>query len=62
MDHQKIADLAKSFSLSCKEAVKDSQLGQKLTSPAVALVALTVLEVIVGPDGEIKRGPWSFGG
>jgi hypothetical protein len=58
MDKNKVVDLAKSFSLSCKQAVKDNQLTRELTSPAVMLIALTVLNVIV--EGEIdKRLGWA---
>ncbi len=43
MDKKKVADLAKSCSLSCKKLVKDKQLMRTLTSPAVMLVSLTVI-------------------
>jgi hypothetical protein len=46
MDTDKVADLARSFSVSCKKLVSDRQLMQTLTSPAVVLVSLTVVNLI----------------
>lgn len=58
MDKEKVADLAKSFSLSCKKLVKDKQLVGTLTTPAVVLVSLTVMNLIsVTPD---KMGGWGL--
>jgi hypothetical protein len=54
MDKKKVADLAQSFSLSCKELVKDKHLMRTLTSPTVVLVALTLMN-IVSPD-QSRRG------
>ena len=60
MDRNKVADLAKSFSTSCKQIVKDNQLTHKLASPAVMLITLTVLNVLI--EGEIdKHIGWGFG-
>ena len=58
MDKEKVADLAKSFSLSCKKLVKDKQLVGTLTAPAVVLVSLTVMNLIsVTPE---KTGGWTM--
>jgi hypothetical protein len=46
MDKKKVTDLAKSFSLSCKKLVKDKQMVGTLTSPAVVLVSLTIINLI----------------
>lgn len=57
MDKKKVTDLAKSYSLSCKKLVKDTQLMRTLTSPAVVLVSLTVINLVsVTP---LKSG-WSL--
>ena len=53
MDKNKVADLAKSFSLSCKQAVQGNPLTRELASPAVMLIALTVLNVIL--ESEIDK-------
>jgi hypothetical protein len=60
MDKIKVANLAKSFSLSCKQIVKGNQLAQKLTSPAVMLIALTVLKVMVDQSEIDKRPSWGW--
>jgi hypothetical protein len=59
MDKNKVADLAKSFSLSCKQVVKSNQLAQGLTSPAIMLVALTVLKIMVNDVGIDKQPAWA---
>ena len=60
MDKNTVSDLAKSFSLSCKQAVKGNQLTRELASPAVMLIAITVLNVLV--ESEIdKRLGWAYG-
>ena len=46
MDKKKVTDLAKSYSFSCKKLVKDTQLMRTLTSPAVVLVSLTVINLV----------------
>ena len=56
MDKQKVANLAKSFSFSCKQVVKDKQLMQKLSSPALMLTALTVLNIVAVNIEASKRG------
>lgn len=53
MDRNKVSDLAKSLSLSCKQAVKDNQLAPKIASPAITLIALTVW--IAAADGSIDK-------
>lgn len=56
MDKNKLTNLANSFSLSCKQVVKDNKLAQKLvSSPALMLTALTVLEILVD-DGLLDKG------
>jgi hypothetical protein len=60
MDKDKVANLAKSFSLSCKQIVKGNQLAQKLTSPVVTLIALTVLKTILDDGGIDKRIGWGW--
>ena len=59
MDKQKVADLAKSFSRSCKELVNDSQLARILPSPAVTLIALTVITIT--SEGGFDKRSWSAG-
>ena len=59
MDKKKVADLAKSFSRSCKELVEDNQLTRKLSSPAVTLVAITILNIVRVPNIIDKK---SWGG
>jgi hypothetical protein len=58
MDRDKIAQLAKSLSTSCKQVVKNDKLTQKLTSPAVVLIALTVMEVVADHGFIDKGGGW----
>ena len=58
MDKQKVAELARSFSLSCKKLVQNKQLVGTLTAPAVVLVSLTVINLLtVTPD---KMGGWTM--
>lgn len=59
MDQQKVATLAKSLSKHCKQIVKDNKWMQKVASPTVTLLALTVLQVIADEGG--KRGGWTGG-
>jgi hypothetical protein len=57
MDKKKVADLAKSYSLSCKKLVKDKQLIRTLTSPSVLIVSLTIMNLVsIAP----LKSPWSF--
>jgi hypothetical protein len=58
MDKNKVASLAKSFTSSCKQIVKENQLAQKISSPSTRLIALTVLSVIVTNSDLDKRGGW----
>ena len=55
MDKQKVENLAKSFSLSCKQTVHNKQWMQKLTSPSTILIALTILDAVTILGGP-KRG------
>jgi len=47
MDKKKVAELARSYSLSCKKLVKDNHLLKTMKSPAVVLVALTIVNMIL---------------
>ena len=55
MEKQKVADLAKSFSLSCKRVVNDRHWMHKVTSPSIILITLTVMDVVI-TAGDPKRG------
>ena len=46
MDKEKVADLAKSFSLSCKKLVQDKQLMRTLATPSVMVVSLAVMNLV----------------
>jgi len=46
MDKKKVADLAKSFSLSCKKLVRDKQLMRTLATPSVMVISLTVMNLV----------------
>ena len=51
MDKKKVADLARSCSLSCKKLVEDKQLMRTLATPSVMVVSLTVLGLVsITPD------------
>ena len=57
MDQKKVADLAKSYSLSCKKLVKDTKLMRTLTAPSVVLVSLTVIHLVsIVP----LKSPWEW--
>jgi len=58
MDKNQVTELAKSFSQSCKQVIKSNPLPQKITSPAIMLIALTVFDVIVNDGGITKRPGW----
>ena len=55
MDKKKVADFARSFSRSCKELVNDRQLTRKLSTPAATLMAITILNVVMAPNGIDKK-------
>ncbi len=57
MNKKKVTDLARSFSLSCKELVKKKQTLRFLPSPAVMLIAFTVVNHVAGIE-PLKRGSW----
>ena len=59
MDKNKVENLAKSYSLSCKRVVKSDNLAHALTSPTVALIAITVFK-IMATDGGIDKIRWGF--
>jgi hypothetical protein len=57
MDKKKVADLARSCSLSCKKLVEDKQLQRKLATPSVIVVSLAVLNLVtISPN----KDWWSF--
>jgi hypothetical protein len=58
MDKNKVTELAKSFSQSCKRVIKNKPLAQEITSPAVMLIALTVFNIVVNNVGINKRPGW----
>lgn len=59
MDKDKVSKLARSFSSACKKLVKENQLLQKLPSPAVTLVAITVVRSMLLDIGADKKPFWS---
>jgi len=46
MDKKKVADLARSCSLSCKKLVQDKQLIRTLATPSVMVVSLAVMNLV----------------
>ncbi len=60
MDKNKVDELAKSFSQSCKQVIKSKSLVQEITSPAVMLISLTVLNMLVNDSGITKRPGWAM--
>ena len=46
MDKKKVADLARSCSLSCKKLVKDKQLMRTLSTPSVMVISLAVMNLV----------------
>ncbi len=46
MEKIKVKDLAKSYSLTCKKVVRNTQLRRTVASPAVMLVSLMVINLI----------------
>ncbi len=55
MDKKKVADLAKSFSRSCKRLVNEGELNRKIPTPAVTLVAITILNIVLTPNITDKK-------
>ena len=49
MDKKKVENLAKSFSRSCKKLVKDKPLTRAIIAPELALISLTVIEMVTKP-------------
>jgi hypothetical protein len=58
MDKNKVTDLAKSLSSSCKQAVKNNQLAHPIASPAVLTIGLTILTIMVD-SGINKQLGWA---
>ncbi len=56
MDKQKVADLAKSCTLSCKKFVKDKQLMRTLATPSVMVVSLAIVNLVSSTP---NKGWWS---
>lgn len=56
MDKKKVADLAKSCSLSCKKLVQDNQLIRTLATPSVMVVSLAVMNLVSSTP---NKGWWS---
>ncbi len=56
MDKKKVAELARSCSLSCKKLVKDKQLMRTLATPSVMVVSLAVMNLISSTP---NKGWWS---
>jgi hypothetical protein len=58
MDKQKVSELARTCSLSCKKLIQDRQLTRKLTSPIVVLATLTVINLVtVTPMKRVWANP-----
>jgi hypothetical protein len=60
MEKNKVAELARSFSSSCKQIVEGDQLLKKLPSPAITLVAFTVIKTMLLDAGIDKRPGWGW--
>jgi len=56
MDKKKVADLARSCSLSCKKLVQDKQLIRTLATPSVMVVSLAVMNLVSSTP---NKGWWS---
>jgi hypothetical protein len=56
MDKKKVADLARSCSLSCKKLVQDKQLMRTLATPSVMVVSLAVMNLVSSTP---NKGWWS---
>ncbi len=51
MEKKKVEDLAKSFSLSCKNLVEDKKLMRPFRTPSLTVVSLIVLGLVsITPD------------
>ncbi len=59
MDKNKVVNLAQSFSVSCKQMVKENQIAQKIASPQVASLALAILVVVATGDPGFKSHLWA---
>lgn len=56
MDKKKLADLARSCSLSCKKLVQDKQIVRTLATPSVIVVSLAVMNLVSSTP---NKGWWS---
>jgi hypothetical protein len=60
MDQEKITNLARSFSSSCKQLANKKPWLKQTPSPVVTLVAMTVLKTMLLDVGLDKRPGWGF--
>jgi hypothetical protein len=58
MQKNTVSELARSFSQSCQKIIQENKLLQKLPSPAVMLVAITVVNSMLLDIGADKRPGW----
>jgi hypothetical protein len=58
MEKNKVSKLARSFSQSCQKIIQENQLVRKLPSPAILLVAITVVNSMLLDIGIDKRPGW----
>jgi hypothetical protein len=58
MEKNKVTELARSFSQSCQKIVQENKLVRKLSSPAIILVAITVVNSMLLDIGIDKRPGW----
>jgi hypothetical protein len=58
MEKNKVSKIARSFSQSCQKIIQENQLVRKLPSPAILLVAITVVNSMLLDIGIDKRPGW----
>jgi hypothetical protein len=58
MEKNKVSQLARSFSQSCQKIVQENKLVQKLPSPAILVIAITVVNSLLFDSGIDKRPGW----
>jgi hypothetical protein len=58
MEKNKVSKLARSLSQSCQKIVQENQLVRKFPSPAILLVAITVVNSMLLDIGIDKRPGW----
>ena len=57
MDKKKLAELARSYSLSCKKLVQDKQVMRTLTTPTVMIASLAVMNLVTSTP---NKGWWAM--